>query len=124
MADQELNRSEEATPFRRQEALKKGSVAKSLEMISFLMLLAVVGVLYFQGNRLVQGSAGLGAALLSNAHLLAFNLPDLINWISGAIRASLLLLVPVLVILAAVGVFANLVQTGPVFSMHPLKPDF
>jgi len=45
-------------------------------------------------------------------------------WLSAALLESLLLLAPVFALLIAAGIGASLVQTGPVFSFDPLKPDF
>src|SRR2546428_227778 len=46
MAEQEKDRTEPATPFKLEEARRRGQVAKSLDFVSLLMLLLFGGVAY------------------------------------------------------------------------------
>lgn len=124
MAEQELDRSEQATPYRREEARKKGSVAKSVELVSCLMMFVMAALLYFGLPSAVERFARVTAVLLGNAHAMSFNVGDLFYWLTGVAHACLLLLAPALAALALMGVFSSLLQTGPVFSVFPLKPDF
>jgi len=47
-------KTEEATPHRRQEARKQGQVGKSADLIGMLVLLASFGVIYFSGKFIVD----------------------------------------------------------------------
>jgi flagellar biosynthesis protein FlhB len=124
VAEQEQNRSEEATPFKLQEARRQGQVAKSLDVNSVVMLLALLGMLAAGGvvmwERLgVQMQAlfvAAGTAGDHGGHLLV---------IAGAMmRALLWLLAPLFVVCVIAAIAANFVQTGPILSFVPLKPKW
>lgn len=108
-------RTEQATPRRRQEARRKGQVARSIEVNSACLFLAFVlvlpSVLEWGGIRFLQAfQQGL--------------------WQAGAMRLSLDLLlgglglvVPVLGVLLLTGILSNALQVGFEVSAYPLKPD-
>lgn len=122
--DQEQNRTEQPTPFKLKEARERGTVAKSVELTSALVLLAFIGLLYVAGRSLLERQLRLDAALLSQADRLGFSESAVTRWLSAALLDTLGLLAPVFIVLVAAAIVAVLVQTGPVFSFHPLKPDF
>ncbi len=59
MASEDAERTESATPKRRQEARERGEVARSLDLNSALLLLGACGALALAG-------AGTGQALLAS----------------------------------------------------------
>lgn len=123
MAEQDQNRNEAATPFKLEEARKRGSVAKSLDVNSLAVLLAGSATLYFAGAHIAADEMRLFSALLSNAHQTSFAIEDISALTVGALRESLTLLAPLFIGVAAFGALSNFLQTGPVFSFFPLKPD-
>lgn len=123
MADQDQNRSEAATPFKLEEARKRGSVPKSMDVNSLAVLLAGCAALYFAGPRIVGDELRLFSALLSNAHQTSFAVDDISALSVGAFRDSLSFLSPLFLCVAVLAVLSNFLQTGPVFSFYPLKPD-
>lgn len=123
MADQEQNRNESATPFKLDEARKRGSVAKSLDVNSLMVLIAGAATLHFAGSRIASDEMRLFSSLLSNAHQTSFALNDIAALLVGALRESLTLLAPLFLGVAALSALSNFLQTGPVFSFFPLKPD-
>jgi flagellar biosynthetic protein FlhB len=124
MAEQEQNRSEPASPFKLREAQKRGSVAKSLELNSFLLLSGFVGVLFFAGWHMVQRQLTVDQAILAQAHLVSYEWSSLFRWFSALTFNTLLTIAPFLLMLLIVGPVANIMQTGPIFSFYPLKPDW
>jgi len=122
--EQEQNRTEQPTPFKLKEARDRGTVAKSMELTSVLVLFAFIGLLYVAGRSLLDRQLHLDAALLSQAHQLGFSESAATRWLSGALLDTLGLLAPVFLVLVGAAILAVLVQTGPVFSFFPLKPDF
>lgn len=108
-------RTEQATPRRRQEARRKGQVARSIEVNSACLFLAFVlvlpSVLEWGGIRFLQAfQQGL--------------------WQAGAMRLSrdlllggLGLVVPVLGVLLLTGILSSALQVGFEVSVYPLKPD-
>jgi flagellar biosynthetic protein FlhB len=124
MAEQEQNRSEPATPFKLKEAKKRGSVAKSLELNSLFALFGLLAVLYVRGLTMVEQQLRLDVAVLSQAHQLSFDPAVVARWLPGLFAAVLHILLPLFLVLMAIAIVGSLVQTGPVFSFFPLKPDF
>lgn len=122
--DQEQNRNEPATPFKLKEARERGSVAKSTELSSALVTLALIGMLYVGGRTLLERQLKLDAALLSQAGTLGFSEAAAWSWLSSALVATVTLLAPFFAAALLVGALAGFAQTGPVFSFQPLKPDF
>ena len=121
--EQEQNRTEKATPFKLREARKRGQVAKSLEINSFAMLCAALGLVYFAGAGFGQGQLELSAALLRNAHHLRLEGTSVVS-LAELIRDHLFdVYWPVAAVAVIVAIAANMFQTGPVFSFFPLKPD-
>src|SRR5262245_22877631 len=126
MADQEQeqNRSEQATPFKLKEARDRGVVAKSMEMNTVLVSLAFVALLFGGGRSLFERQLRLDAALLSQAHRPGLSEETAVAWLSAVLVETMWLLAPVFAVCVVAGVAASLMQTGPVFSFEPLKPDF
>lgn len=124
MAEQEQNRSEDATPYKLEEARKRGSVAKSMEVNSLMAIVALLVVLYAWGWPMAQRQLRISQRLLSDAHQVNFDMIHLLAWLSGVLVETLHVLLPLFGLLALVAVLANVAQTGPVFTLFPLKPDF
>lgn len=124
MAEQEQDRSEQATPFKLEQARRRGTVAKSPDLISAAVLLAVVLYLYGLSSAGARGQVELSRALLGQAGRLDFSAAAILGLVGRLLVESLSALAPLLLLIALVGVLANLVQTGPVFSFKPLTPDF
>lgn len=123
MADQEQNRSEAATPFKLQEARKKGMVAKSMELNSLLAVAALLLVLYGWGGQVMRRVLTISQRLLEQAHEVNFELAHLLHWLDLATIDALYALAPLFGALVAAGIVANVGQTGPIFTFFPLKPD-
>ena len=120
---QEQDRTEQATPFKLKEARRRGQVAKSLEINSFLMLATVLVVLYFAGERLISGQLAIFRSIFSQLHTYPLA-PSLVVGLFEQVGGALLaVLWPFIAAVMAAGVLASLFQTGPIFSFFPLKPD-
>lgn len=120
----EQNKSEEATPFKLEQARRKGSVARGLDlgffssMGAFLLFLAALGsVVALRLVEYTRSNLGDFTAAQDPTQLLprvAIGW-DLLSWIVMTLGAALLLVVLPLEIFQL---------RGLTFSAHPLKPDF
>lgn len=122
--EKEQDRSEEATPFKLREARNQGQVAKSVELTTWIIMLAAAAAVYVFGRKLVAGDLQLSEALFSQAgHIVLSNhiAVQLFAKTALHILSTLWFLVALIVACALLG---NFMQVGPVFSMQPLKPDF
>lgn len=122
-ADEE-ERTEPATPKRRQEAREKGQVAKSVDLGTALVLLASAGVLYFTGGWLVAGVRETMVAAFSGSWLSGdFTVSTVAQLFQNLTWRVALLVMPVSLAAAAVGLLAQLVQVGFLFTGYPLQPQ-
>lgn len=115
-------KTEEPTEKRLRDARKKGQVAKSADVSSTWLLIIIF--VYFAIFKTMILKKCEELILLPT---LFIHLPfeeALPNVLVGTATIGLMLTVPFLVLVAIMGVFINFIQTGPVFSTDPLKPDF
>jgi len=120
---QEQNQTEQATPFKLDEARKRGQVAKSMEVNSFMLLSMVLALSYFAGDYYADGILALCHGLLVNAHLFPLEAGPALAWFEQGIGFLTSLFWSFVAVIVITAVLSNLLQTGPVFSFFPLKPD-
>ena len=124
MADQDIDRSEEATPHKLQQARERAQSPRSPDAVAAAVFLAAVLYLAWQGSE-----TALALARLFRSALLQLTQADAVAvsfWplLAGLVAASARILLPFLLALPIVAVLAAVAQTGVVFSAHPLKVDF
>ncbi|MCB5191869.1 flagellar biosynthesis protein FlhB [Methylobacillus arboreus] len=124
MAEQDQDRNEAATPFKLEEARKKGSVPKSLDVNSWVILGAGLLALYIWGGKMLDAEMSLASQILSHSHHASFELNELIEYVTSNVQQALLILAPLFLLVICFGALANFLQIGPVFSFFPLKPDW
>jgi flagellar biosynthetic protein FlhB len=124
MADSELNKSEEATPFKLKRGREKGAVARSMDLGFFSTVIALTIFALVAGPR----------ALLTLAETMRRMLHAIPNVSQDRVAPQLAALayLPILQTLALLGativivvaLFEIIQIRGIVFSTQPLKPDF
>lgn len=123
MAEQEKDKTQKATPFKLQEAARRGQVAKSLEFNSFAVIVGLLAVLYMWGDGVIQHGLRFSQLTFSQAGQVVFDIPNLMNWLQVVVAGTGMLLAPFFFVAVIVAIGGNMVQTGPIFSSFPLKPD-
>ena len=111
-----------ATPRRRQEARRKGQVAKSREVNSALMLMASLAALGLLGPRLLQGigdTFGMFFNIPVYQNLSTDNAPTVLLF---ALRRVFVLLTPFLIVMVVVALAVNIMQVGFMFSSEAILP--
>lgn len=123
-------RTEPATARRRDEARRKGQVAKSTELNSAIMLMASVAFLAATGNGFLEPFLALMRRtfnVLLLADLSTGTLQgrpfDLAAEVSNLVAAVALVVLPFMIVLLVVGVVANVVQVGLRFTPAALAPS-
>lgn len=123
MADDQQDKTEKPSPHRLKEAREKGQVAKSAELASVITL-----IVFFAAFS--SGLAGIAVAFaramrqtLAMAGAVPAFGPGLAHWMAAAFAPAWQALLPSLFALVVAAVMGNVVQTGPLFSTHPLRPD-
>jgi len=116
-------RTERATAKRRMEARKQGQVALSREVPSALILIAVLGVFYFAGGRVLEDLTRLFGEFFGQLHTTRLStVNDAAAMISALFRSCLLLLAPMVLPLLVAGVAGNILQIGFEIHAEPLAP--
>lgn len=123
MAEQEHDQSEQATPFKMQEARRRGQVAKSLDVNTFFLVAGALVALSLWGQRFITDGLRVALAIFERAGTLDFRGPALIGWFGEIVVAVGSLLAPFVAMVLVLAVLCNVAQTGPIFSPFPLKPD-
>jgi flagellar biosynthetic protein FlhB len=115
-------KTEPATPRRRQEAREKGEVARSVDVSSAVLLLVSFALLYLWGGRLLEMLARVQQRVLQEMGG-EFTRERLVvlGWDLASILAGGLF--PFLLGILAAGVAVNLLQIGFLWTLHPLRPS-
>lgn len=123
MAD-EQQKSEQASEFKLKEAKKRGSVAKSMDINSFVVLLMLAIALSFWGKGMLADQLKLSQYILSIAGMINYESKQFTQWVVQLFFHALLICLPLFLLVMVAGILSNLFQTGPIFSTFPLKPDW
>lgn len=124
MEESELDKSEQATPFKLNRARQKGTVARGMDLGFFTALIAFLAFAWLAGSTAAVSLARASGITLLHAGNLGGApgaLPEEIGRLFSAAASPLLLLAGAIF---AVVMFFEFLQVGPVFSVEPLKPDF
>lgn len=124
MAEQDLDRNEDATPYKLEKARERGQVAKSADVVSAVVFTVAVAYLYWKGWDGLQSQFRYDHALLTHAGRLDGGAASLWALLSGLIRDTGTALAAFFGTLMVAAIVANVAQTGPVLSAEPLKADF
>ena len=118
-------RTEKATPKRKQEARKKGQVAQSKEISSVMILMASISFFYFAGSWMFWNLSEFITDVYQNIDTLRFNDVSDASAFSVEILYKLLsILIPFLLPIAIAGFIANIFQVGFQMNSEALAPKF
>jgi flagellar biosynthetic protein FlhB len=116
------DKTEPATPKKREEARKKGQVGKSKEIPSVAVLGAGVVFLYFGAQHLALSMGDLiHKAFLSVPYVKDSDFT--VSYFShNYLETFISVMLPLLAVLSVVAIVANFAQTGFIWSVEPLAP--
>lgn len=117
-------KTEEATPKRKEEAKKKGQVAKSSEISSAFVILAAFYTLKLLGVSIYTELASYMTAIFSSLTTadLTINAVQLLFFNVGLVIVKTVL--PILLAIMVISLVINFMQVGVMFSTEVLMPDF
>ncbi|RMF69094.1 MAG: flagellar biosynthesis protein FlhB [Calditrichaeota bacterium] len=125
MADDSFQeKTEQPTSKRLSEAREKGNVPKSAEFNSVFILLTGILTLYFMSGMFLDKLIYGFKVFYREVGNISINSSSIQYYLAVGGKASLLLFAPMLGLLAVIAIAVNLAQTGPLFSMKILTPDF
>ncbi len=117
-------KTEPATPKRREEARKKGQVAKSAEVSTALMVLTAFVGLNMLGPYLAGQLKDTMHFFLENMNLWQGDAAGFKTLFFTALIRLALIILPILLMLLVVGALSQILQVGFLTSAEALKPSF
>ncbi|MDR1905177.1 MAG: flagellar biosynthesis protein FlhB [Treponema sp.] len=121
-AAEDEGRTEEPTEFTYQKAREEGRLAKSQELIGALVLLLPALTILFLAPSMLRTSVEMLRFFLTRAAEMDMVKDRLATGVFFIYFIRLAL--PVVVVAMFAGIFANIIQTGFLFTTKPLVPDF
>ncbi|SMB82334.1 flagellar biosynthetic protein FlhB [Desulfonispora thiosulfatigenes DSM 11270] len=117
-------KTEDATPKKKQDSRKKGQIAKSQDFNAALVLIALVSSLY--GGRGYFGGKIQNFMKFVFAHEIKMPLTDdyIFNLFGVVLQFFLTLMAPIFIVAMVFGFLVNVVQVGFLFSPEIIKPKF
>lgn len=123
MAEQQGDRTEDATPHRRREAREQGQVAKSQDLSSAALLLGALGILWFLGHGMAGRVHSIFEMYLGGEPWLRADQMFVRNQTYGLVEEIARMMLPFLGLMFVIGVLSNLMQVGFLFLPNRLAPD-
>lgn len=118
--DQE--KTEKATPKKRQEARKKGQVAKSREIPSVLVLLSALSVFYFGGSWMFRRLGDIMRSVYQQISYLQLGVESAHELFWQLFLKIIVLLAPLVLTVALAGILGNIAQTGFLLTGETMTP--
>lgn len=124
MAEQDSDRNEPASDYKLEQAKRRGSVAKSQDVVYIAVLAVLVVFIYSMGWSTVRKELLASQAALLQIKSLDWTVSGVVTWLGSLFAGALLPLAPLLLAMVIAAILGCLAQTGPVFSFQPISPDF
>lgn len=124
MAENDQEKTEQATPKRQREAREEGQVVVSREISSALVLLGVIVAFYASGNWMVQQMAGVMQRYFGGMGQISLRDDSLQTLIINVMADFALIVFPVMLAALILGVAASIFQVGFTISGKSLMPKF
>ncbi len=117
-------KTEPASDRKREEARRKGKVARSVELNSALVLLFGMLILYVGGGALATGMAEVARSAFLRSGSLVITRENVHALFTGGVVRIGMLLSPVVLGIMVVGLASSYIQVGFVYSPEVLRPTF
>ncbi|WP_216827972.1 flagellar biosynthesis protein FlhB [Alkalihalobacterium elongatum] len=115
-------KTEKATPKKRQDTRKKGQVAKSTDVNTAIILLLVFLSLWFIGHIVGDHLLAMLKHTFQNYMLMDLTEMSLKMVLNEITFTSATVLLPIMLIALIAGVFSSYLQVGPLFAPEAIKP--
>lgn len=124
MAESNFEKTEAATPRRRQEARESGNVARSVDLTAACILLASILLLYWFGFQIFTSMKVTMREMLDTSwESNPTRLTDMTGLVAFAGRVVLETVAPVCLGITAVALLVSVGQVGLIFTTKPLTPS-
>lgn len=117
-------KTEKATPKKRQDARKKGQVLKSQDVTAAIVLLLLFLFLYFTAPMMIRGIFGfLHQAFERNILIETVTADTVMQMYTDSLKEMALIILPFMAIAVVAGLAANFMQFGFLFTTETMKLD-
>lgn len=123
-AGHDQEKTEPATPKKREDARKKGQIANSREVPSVLVLLSSLTVFYFAGGWMLNQIAGIMKTVFDQFSYSEMSVQNVHALFWFLFQKVVTILAPLISVVAVAGIVGNVAQFGLLFSGEPLTPKF
>ncbi|WNH48601.1 EscU/YscU/HrcU family type III secretion system export apparatus switch protein [Stenotrophomonas aracearum] len=123
MSDADQDKTEQPTSFRLEEARKRGEVARSQDITGVLVLIVFASVLTLTVGDITAALANATRAMVQVAASAPTPGMGLMRGIASICAPLGHALMPLVLALMVAAVLGNVLQTGLIFTTHPLTPD-
>jgi flagellar biosynthesis protein FlhB len=124
VAEQDLDKSDPASPYKLEKAREQGSVAKSPEVTYVVILFGMTCLVFAMGDQLIKDLARICHALLGQMNRHMWEPVAVMQLVKSVTTEVVLVLAPPLLLLALLAIGISVWQVGFTLSAEPLKPDF
>ncbi len=121
--DSDQEKTEEATPQRREDFRKQGQVAQTRELSSALALFGLALLMYFMGRLFIEQFFEIYNDLYRKKFLETIANGDIMPAFRYALTKIFMITLPVYIMLFALGAASTVLQIGFLFSEEALKPN-
>ncbi|MFM8315987.1 MAG: flagellar biosynthesis protein FlhB, partial [Deltaproteobacteria bacterium] len=122
--DSNDERTETATPYRREEFRKQGTVAVSREVLSVLMMGAVAFAIYGSSQSLLKQFSSLAGQYFGFFMRGEFEKTQLLEMRWGVFKSLTWMVFPILFTAMVAGIVSSVAQVGFYFTTEPLAPKW
>ena len=117
-------KTEQASPKKKEDARKKGQVSRSQELNSAIVMLTGIGVIYFLIDDLLGTFISLFKSVYSEAGTFEISLSLVSPYVFIGLNIYAQLFAPIALTIMVVGVLVSYAQVGSIFSIEAMMPKF
>lgn len=115
-------KTEKATPKKKQDNRKKGQVAKSQDVNTAIMLLAVFTFFFFAADFLQTSIITMLEHSFNEYLLLDVTEASVFKILLDILKELIMIVGPIMVVALIAGIIANYIQVGVLFTTKPVEP--
>jgi flagellar biosynthetic protein FlhB len=115
-------KTEEATPYKKQQTRKKGQVARSSDFNAAIVILMVVLILFWIRGYYGEKIVGFLIHIYSTEMIRELTFEQVIHLLRLSITTFFEIVIPLFAVAVTVGLFANITQVGFMFTPESIKP--
>lgn len=123
MPETDSDKTEQATPRRRQKAIEEGNVPKSRELSTALILIVSTLFMYFYTPVMIEDFKNLFTEILQYSNF-KINKESTVLLLILSLKFSGKIVLPLFAILIFVGILSNIAQFGFIITPKALEPKF